>query len=123
MYGVTAEDCAEVRRRVAEAADQAGLPQERAVRFVVAVNEIVINAVQHGGGEAEVTITLQGDGVVVEVRDYGPGITGHAAVELPAPEQIHGRGLWLAHQLCDDVTVRSVDIGALVRLSAAVNRP
>lgn len=118
MQDVTAARCAEVRRRVGEAARHAGLQQERIERFTLAVNEMVINAVQHGGGTAHVTILADSGDVVVEVRDRGPGIPAHVAAELPPPEQPHGRGLWLARQLCDEVTVRSSDTGALVRLRA-----
>jgi hypothetical protein len=36
--------------------------------------------------------------------------------ELPPPDAVHGRGLWLAHRLCRDITIRTSANGTLVRL-------
>jgi serine/threonine-protein kinase RsbW len=114
---VTAAEVADVRRRVREAAGRAGLPQQDAAEFTLAVNEVVINAIQHGGGAAEVTITVRDGAVVVEVRDRGAGIDAHAPAELPPAQQTHGRGLWLVRRLCRDVTFMPSEHGTLVRLS------
>ncbi|WP_203901471.1 ATP-binding protein [Virgisporangium aliadipatigenens] len=117
---VTVADIGELRRRLIAAACAAGMGRERADLFTVAVNEIVINAVQYGGGAADVTITDRGDRIVVDVRDQG----GLAAVVVPAAlppaDQIHGRGLWLARRLCDEVTVTPSAVGTHVTLTAAL---
>jgi anti-sigma regulatory factor (Ser/Thr protein kinase) len=116
---VTAAEVGDMRRRVMRAAHEAGLDGDRAHRFTVAVNEIVINAIQHGGGTAEVTISDGGGRVVVTVLDSGPGLGGDIEVRLPPPDRTHGRGLWLAHQLCDDITIGTSTDGTFIRLRAA----
>jgi len=117
---VTAADLAAVRHQVIEAADRAGLPLDVVTRFTLAVNEVVTNAVVHGGGFASVTVTGDRQRVVVEVRDHGNGIPEGVTTDLPPPEQTHGRGLWLARQLCDDLTIHSDGGGTLVRLSTSL---
>jgi anti-sigma regulatory factor (Ser/Thr protein kinase) len=116
---VTVTGVAEVRRRVTQAAQEVGLSPERAASFTVAVNEIVINAVEHGGGTASVTLILQGRQLVVEVVDQG---TEHWQFTVPAaappPDQVHGRGLWLATKLSDELTVDARGTARLVRLTA-----
>lgn len=106
-----------MRRRVRDAARHAGLDADHADRFTVAVNEVVINALQHGGGVAEVAIR-QDSGVLVTVADRGPGLVVDGPVDLPPADQEHGRGLWLVHRLCDDVTIDNGPDGTRVRLRA-----
>jgi anti-sigma regulatory factor (Ser/Thr protein kinase) len=116
---VTVSGVAEVRRRVTEAAREVGLSPDRVASFTVAVNEIVINALEHGGGTAAVTLILRARQLVVEVVDHG---TAHWRFSVPAaappPDQINGRGLWLATKLADELTVDSDDTHRLVRLTA-----
>jgi anti-sigma regulatory factor (Ser/Thr protein kinase) len=118
MVGVTAPQCAEVRRRVSAAARLAGLNDERASRFTLAVNEIVINGVTHGRGPVTVTIETGGSSVVVEVTDRGSGIPETAAGRLPPTNAVGGRGIWLARQFSDVLTISSGDSGTVVRLVA-----
>lgn len=44
--------------------------------------------------------------------------TAGLSIDLPPPDEIHGRGLWLARRLCDEVSFHRTDVGTLVRLSA-----
>jgi anti-sigma regulatory factor (Ser/Thr protein kinase) len=120
---VTAAELRQVRHWVAQAAHRVGLAAERSDRFVLAVNEVVINAIQHGGGAAEVTVTTDERRIVVTVLDHGNGLDRPGRPDLPSPDQTHGRGLWLAHQLCDDVTIHSTAAGTRVSLTAAATRP
>jgi serine/threonine-protein kinase RsbW len=116
-FRVTAPDVGDMRRRVRAAARDAGLDSDDADRFTVAVNEAVINALQHGGGVAEVAIRSD-SGVLVTVADRGPGFAFEQPTPLPPPDQEHGRGLWLVHALCDDVTIDGGPYGTRVRLRA-----
>ena len=118
VHTATATTCADVRQHVTAAAGRAGLDADQAARFTLAVNEVMINAVQHGGGSAAVTITSADHRVTVEVSDHGPGIRVPVTVQLPPVDALHGRGLWLVRQLCQDVTFTSSDAGLSVRLSA-----
>ena len=116
---VTVDGVAEVRRRVTEAAHEVGLSPDRVAGFTVAVNEIVINAVEHGGGTAVVTLILRARQLVVEVVDHGTAQWQFSVpTAAPPPDQIHGRGLWLATKLSDELTVDSRGTDRLVRLTA-----
>ncbi|WP_203923353.1 ATP-binding protein [Rugosimonospora africana] len=120
MQRLTATDLDRVRQLITRITGLAGLEPDRVARLTLAVNEIATNAIQHGGGEAGVTIQIEADQVVIEVNDTGPGIPTDIAVDLPEPEATHGRGLWLANQLCDEVQLRSGATGTLVRLVMAL---
>jgi len=56
------------------------LIQDKSVRFLmkVAVNELVVNAVEHGynknGGKVSVHIRIEGNSVCLEVSDFGKGV-------------------------------------------------
>jgi anti-sigma regulatory factor (Ser/Thr protein kinase) len=119
LPAVTVTDVAEVRRRVTEAALEVGLSPDQVAGFTIAVNEIVINAVEHGGGTAAVTLILQARRLVVEVVDQGTA-PWHFTVPTaaPPPDQVHGRGLWLATKLSDELTVDARGTDRLVRLTA-----
>lgn len=116
-WRVTAPDVGKVRRAVRAAAHDVGLDPDQTDRFVVAVNEVVINALQHGGGVVEVTIG-RGSDVMVTVADNGPGLAVDAPSRLPPPDQENGRGLWLVRHLCDDVSIDGGPDGTRVRLRA-----
>ncbi len=117
---LTATDLDRVRHVVARITSLAGLNSDRVARLTLAVNEIATNAIQHGGGEAGVTIQVEDAKVVIEVRDAGPGIPAGVTARLPEPEATHGRGLWLANQLCDEVHLRTGGGGTLIRLVMAL---
>ncbi|WP_207915319.1 ATP-binding protein [Micromonospora sp. 15K316] len=118
VRGVTAPGVAAVRHRVTGAALDAGLDLDRAEQFTIAVNEVVINAIQHGGGSADVTVTTALGAVTVTVRDHGGGIPADVSPRLPSPQTLGGRGLWLVQRLCPDVTVQTSGSGTVVTLSA-----
>ena len=54
--------------------------------------------------------------VIGEVEDGGTITDPLAGRRRPAPGSTSGFGLWLAHQVCDLVQVRSTADGTLVRL-------
>jgi anti-sigma regulatory factor (Ser/Thr protein kinase) len=120
MQRLTATDLDRVRQLVTRITSLAGLDPDRVARLTLAVNEIATNAIQHGGGEAGVTIHVEDAKVVIEVQDDGPGIPAGVTASLPEPEATHGRGLWLANQLCDEVHLRTGGRGTLVRLVMAL---
>jgi hypothetical protein len=89
--------------------------------LVIAANEAAVNTLVHGdGGTAR--LWCEGDDIVVEVRDRGVIEDPLAGQRLPDPLQESGRGLWLMHQLCDLVEVRSGVDGTVVRLHMALSR-
>lgn len=107
---------AEVRRRLAEVAILAGLDRQRIADLVLAVTEAATNSLRHAGGEATLRIWHTAGAFVCEVQDRG-WIQDPLAGRLPAPiGATGGRGLWLIHQLCDLVQVRSSAAGNVVRM-------
>ncbi|RYU10722.1 sensor histidine kinase [Nocardioides iriomotensis] len=84
--------------------------------LVLAVHEVAANSVVHGGGSGSVAVWRGAGSLVVDVRD--PGViddllVGRGSIELASE---HGRGVWIANQLCDLVQVRSGEHGTQVRL-------
>jgi anti-sigma regulatory factor (Ser/Thr protein kinase) len=110
-------------RRAVRAWNRTTLPAEEIDDFVLAVSEIVANALCHGRPPVRFTLWGDTDHMVVTVHDTGPGPADPFAGLLPAPhpdlERHHaGFGLWLAHQLCAHVALHRDDDGFTVRLTA-----
>ncbi|GAA4692504.1 hypothetical protein GCM10023215_32050 [Pseudonocardia yuanmonensis] len=87
---------------------------------VTAVSEVLGNALRHGRRPVRFRVHTDGRRWVVVVTDHGPGMadpwTGVDAPLPGNPPQV-GAGLWLARQLCDQLTItRSAGGGAEVRL-------
>ena len=107
---------ATVRRIAAQAARNAGIDPARAQDLVVAVNEVATNSLRHGGGRGTLRHWKEGRAFIAEVRDEGFIDDPLVGREMPSPDQMGGRGLWMVNQLCDLVQVRSSRTGAAVRL-------
>jgi anti-sigma regulatory factor (Ser/Thr protein kinase) len=106
----------ELRRLVRHRAGVAGLTAGRAEDFVLAVNEVAVNSIRHAGGQGVLRVWSEDGELVCEVRD--PGVVDDPLVGRRAPEwqQDGGWGLYIAHQLCDLVQLRSGSLGTVVRL-------
>ena len=109
-----------LRHAVASCAASAGLGGERLDDFVVAVNELLTNAVRHGGGLGRVALWAEGDAVVCEVSDSGDGLPAARPEHgvRPAADQPGGWGLWLAEELTDTFVVVTGSGGTTVRVSS-----
>jgi anti-sigma regulatory factor (Ser/Thr protein kinase) len=117
-----AERITALRHTVARAAANVGLRGQRLEDYVLAVNEIVTNAVRHAGGRGRLRMWLHGGALRCEVIDEGTGIpndrlNGH---ELPPSFAVSGRGLWLARHLCDLLTVQTGPEGTKITLCSSV---
>jgi serine/threonine-protein kinase RsbW len=89
--------------------------------FVVAVNELLTNAVRHGGGGGRLALWTTGGRVLCEVGDTGPGLPGllgGGGPVRPATDQPGGWGLWLAEELTDAFEVTTGAGGTTVRVSS-----
>lgn len=112
-----------LRHHIASCAAEEGLDGLRLDGFVLAINEIMTNAVRHGGGHGRVCLWRTAAGLRCEVRDPGTGtgeparFNGHA---LPPTEATGGRGLWLARHLCDSFDVDFGHDGTRVELTMAI---
>jgi anti-sigma regulatory factor (Ser/Thr protein kinase) len=115
--GFRATTLAGVRRFAMKHAEAADLTPGRGEDFVLAVNEAASNSVKYAGGQGVVRI-WKGDesSLVCEVRDSGRLDDPLVGRIRPEPGSGGGRGLWLAHQVCDLVQLRSGPRGTVVRL-------
>ncbi|BBG02432.1 MULTISPECIES: ATP-binding protein [Pseudonocardia] len=110
----------EVRAAVRALLRRQGFPASRTDDITVAVNEAATNAVEHGPGSGQLMLwALHGD-VVCEVHDPGPLRGPPPGLAAPDRRDAHGRGMWVARQLCDLVHVWTDDAGTHVRLRARV---
>ncbi|OKK16020.1 antirepressor [Streptomyces sp. CB00455] len=114
-------DLGAVRSKVAQCASDAGVAQDRLPRLAVAVTEIATNSIRHGGGGGTLRTWAQDSTFLCEFRDAGYIRDVMAGRTRPTVGQLGGRGLWLAHQLCDLVEIRSTrDRGTTIRLHTDV---
>ena len=116
ILGFEAGDLADVRQVVQRRATAARLPAEKVDDIVLAASEIACNSVRHGGGRGVLRVWTAADGVMCEIRDGGHLTDPLAGRRRPSWTRPGGWGLWLAHQLCDLVQVRSDPDGTTVRL-------
>jgi anti-sigma regulatory factor (Ser/Thr protein kinase) len=112
-----------LRHAVASCAAAAGLAGDRLDDFVVAVNELLTNAVRHGGGIGRVALWRADGAVVCEVSDSGVGLPEPVPARpvRPAADQPGGWGLWLAEELTDTFRIWTGNGGTTVRVSSRVS--
>ncbi|WP_305787647.1 ATP-binding protein [Symbioplanes lichenis] len=86
--------------------------------FVLAVNEVITNVVLHGGGGGRLVLALTAGDLWCTITDSGPGIPEEfqRPPEVPEAFDVGGRGIWLAYQLCDEVTMATGPIGTTIGL-------
>jgi anti-sigma regulatory factor (Ser/Thr protein kinase) len=112
------DDQAAVRAFTGSQAQSAGLPPARVTDLLIAVGELAANTLAHTSGQGTLTIWIAPDEIVCEVRDSGWIADPLAGTLRPDPESgLGGRGLWVVHQVCDLVEVRSsADAGTTTRV-------
>ena len=91
---------------------------DRSDGYVLAINEVITNAVLHAGGQGRLVLWTTAGRVCCTVTDAGPGIPERFRRPPAAPEafEVGGRGIWLAYQLCDEVTMATGPIGTTIGL-------
>ena len=108
----------EARRRIADMAARLALPIDRQEHIVAAVSEIVTNALVHGAPPMELCAWAVGGGIEGTVTDHGGG-PSDPTVGLAPADRVPGEGglgLFIAHQLCDEVTLHRRGMEFTVRL-------
>ncbi|WP_285549332.1 anti-sigma factor RsbA family regulatory protein [Streptomyces lavendulae] len=115
-------DLARVREFAGAWAGASSLAAGRRGDLLLAVAEAAANSLAHGGGRGTLRLWRApgGGGVVAEIRDGGrlaDPLAGRRRPPLASTDG--GRGLWMIHQLCDLVEVRSTSSGLTVRLHMA----
>jgi anti-sigma regulatory factor (Ser/Thr protein kinase) len=110
-----------LRHSVMSCVAAGGLGGDRLEDFVVAVNELMTNAVRHGGGTGRVEVWRDDHAVVCEVSDRGTGLSRPPVRPArPVTDTPGGWGLWLAGELTDTITVQTGAEGTTVRISSRV---
>lgn len=117
------DDITLLRHEVGERLDT-GLLGDRLDGFVLAVNEVITNVVLHAGGNGRLVLDSSGSAVWCTVTDSGPGIPERFQnpPEVPEAFDVGGRGIWLAYQLCDEVTMATGPIGTTIGLKIDLPR-
>jgi len=108
----------DLRAAVAEETDGLALGQCNTQDFVLAVNEVAGNAVEHGYGVGLLQMWRRPDRLICEVHDSGSLREPLPGLRPPHPSGQRGRGMWIARQLCDQLHVWSDVRGTHVRLQA-----
>lgn len=95
-------------------------PRRMRLAVSLALIEAVDNAILHAHSrrhELPIRVEMEvGKGAVaLEVADCGPGLDHRLPAEPPALA-VHGRGLFLIHQLMDEVKSRRVAGGHVLRM-------
>ena len=99
------------------------LPADDAEDLVLAIDEVVANAAEHGVPPVDVRLWVTPEQVLCVVSDHGPGfdepLTGYGPAH-GGDLSVGGMGLWLARRAVDSMTTGPLDAdgeGCVVRLS------
>jgi len=120
-------DFTRLRRLVAGQCAAAGLTGSRLDDFVLAVHEIAANAIVHAGAGGRLVLRQVGNGLRCLIADHAacdgedPGPAGwipqaRDGSEREPTDPETGRGLWLAAQLIDELSITSGPDSTIVSL-------
>jgi anti-sigma regulatory factor (Ser/Thr protein kinase) len=114
-------DLRSVRSFVAEHAAAAGLDPDRTADLVLAAGEVAANTVRHtaAGGTAHIWHTRRE--VLCQVSDRGR--ISDPLAGRRRPPGAGGLGLWVVHQLCDLVELRTGPAGTTIRMHVRLGDP
>ncbi|MEU1670015.1 ATP-binding protein [Streptomyces sparsogenes] len=115
----TARELPLLRVQVEECAAGAGLAEARRGDFVLAVDAIATNAVEHAGGAGTLLLRRVGDELECRISDSGPGFSEDVIPRiLPGLDgATSGRGLWLTRLVTDRLAISAGAVGAVVTLA------
>jgi anti-sigma regulatory factor (Ser/Thr protein kinase) len=109
-------DLASLRAHVGRRAASIGLTPDRVLDLVLAVGELASNTFHHTEAGGVLAIWSADNELVCQVQDTGHIIDPLAGRRQPAADAGSGHGLWVVHQLCDLVELRSGPAGTVIRL-------
>jgi anti-sigma regulatory factor (Ser/Thr protein kinase) len=119
----TADDVTTLRHAVAQFAADNGMTDVTRYWFVLAVHEVAVNAVRHGGGKGHLELWYADGHLQCRITDHGPGVPTNPHPGLswtrPATNATSGRGLWLAQRVCQ-ITTFSDGTGTTVGLTCPI---
>ncbi|MGW6057303.1 ATP-binding protein [Streptomyces sp. NPDC055189] len=113
------DDLPRLRMLVEQYADHQGLTEPRRSEFIVALDAVAVNAVEHAGGGGKLILQRSNSHLNCHIHDLGPGFSADVipaqAPGLDCAES--GRGLWLADLFTDDLRISAGPGGAMVTLT------
>jgi len=92
-----------VRKGIGSHGARAGLATSRCEDLVLAVSEVAGNALEHGVAPAAVCLWITSTSVICQISDNGHFTQPLAGLLPPHKNKGRVRGLWMAHQLCDEL--------------------
>ena len=104
-----------VRAFVTEHASCAGADRRRAGDLVIAVSELAANTYRHTSAGGMVSLWATADELICQVEDSGHISDPLAGRRHPDPDG-GGQGMWIVHQLCDLVEIRTGPAGTQIRV-------
>jgi anti-sigma regulatory factor (Ser/Thr protein kinase) len=109
-------DLAAIRAVVFRYAKEAGLPDQRAIDLVLAVSEVAANTIRHAKSAGSLTVWYDAEEIVCQLEDDGQISDPLAGQHRPSLDAMGGHGLWIVHQVCDQVDLKSDETGTTIRL-------
>ncbi|MGB8946287.1 MAG: ATP-binding protein [Streptomyces sp.] len=121
----TQDDLPRLRMLVDQYADHQGLPEPRRSDFIVALDAVAVNAVEHAGGGGTLVLQRSDGCLACHIHDVGPGFSADVIPELAPGLDGHagGRGLWLAGLLTDELIISAGPGGSRVTLTVHLPKP
>jgi anti-sigma regulatory factor (Ser/Thr protein kinase) len=114
-------DLGPARRFLHDQAAAAGLGGEATDYLLIAVGELVTNALVHGRPPRRLWVYADDSMLICHISDSGPGPADPLAAYLvPEPRAPRGHGLWLASQLGDRLELASDQASTHARLGMAL---
>jgi anti-sigma regulatory factor (Ser/Thr protein kinase) len=107
---------ADARNFARAKAGAAGLHGPRLTDLVIAVGELAANTLRHTRAGGTICVWANGPEVICEVRDSGYIRDPLAGRRRPVADGGRGHGLWVVHQVCDLVEMRTSRSGTTFRL-------
>ncbi|MFC1432153.1 anti-sigma factor RsbA family regulatory protein [Streptacidiphilus sp. N1-3] len=115
-------ELAAVRAKVTACATEHGMDPTRLQELLIAATEVASNSTKYGGGRGTLRSWVEDGTLVCEFHDSGHIQDPLIGRVRPTIDQNGGRGMWLVHQLCDLVQIRSTaQGGTTVRLHTALD--
>ena len=114
-------DLRPVRDFVTRFAQRSGLDPDRAADLVLAVGELAANTLRHTSGGGVVHAWRAPGEVICQVTDQGR--ISDPLVGRRRPPDASGLGIWVVHQVCDLVELRTGRSGTAVRVHLRTGIP
>ncbi|WP_420078761.1 ATP-binding protein [Streptomyces sp. JL4002] len=93
----------------------APLSEARRAQFVLAVYEVMCNAVRRGGGRGTIRLFRSADSLCCQIDDKGSGLDENLIPRaLPSVDAPGSRGLWLVRELTDRMDIARSAGGASI---------